>query len=635
MIVYPFGRAETPPRYNPHPAPPTLRNWLTVVPTKDPNLDISIVTYNSEGWLDAFFASLVGQKFALESVSLIIRDHRSSDGTAQKINDFISQYGSRFRKIEFEIGENVGFGSGHNENFKRCLNQFVLVTNVDLEFEETTLTTLLAEATQDDSRVASWECRQKPFEHPKDYSPTTGETLWSSSACVLFRVSALQAVGGYEPLLFLYGEDVDLSYRLRDHGYSLRYVPKATVWHHTYESAGQIKPLQFLGSTSANVLLRCRFGNLREVIQGFLMYLSLFLLKPKFKGQRRKLFVQFFKLIALAPRFLLSRRKSQENFPFRLWDYAMAREGAFYAYPKNRPATTPTVSVLVRTMPGCGARLKEAIASIVGQTYQQIQLVLVEDGGDSAKPLAEQLTESGRFVNLTYIPLPKSGRCKAGNAALAAAEGELICFLDDDDLFYSDHLEVLVDAWAAQPELGAVYGLAFEVQTQVLSHEKWIYKDLVHNLHHRQKFNRALLWHHNYMPIQTVLFRRDLYDQHGGFDEELDNLEDWNLWVRYSLKNDFLMVPKVTSLYRVPADANKAAERQEVLDNHYLIAQKKHSELKVEFSPPEILEIAQQLSRELYIGIIPIPKFRKLFLNHPILRPFYHLGRKIWNQWRT
>ena len=599
------------------------------------DLDISIVTYNSAKWLDAFFTSLVGQAFALESISLIVRDHRSSDGTVQKINDFIGQYGSRFRKIEFAIGENVGFGSGHNENFKHCLNQFVLVTNVDLEFEEATLATLMAEATRDDGAIASWECRQKPFEHPKDYNPITGETLWSSSACILFRVSALQAVGGYEPLLFLYGEDVELSYRLRDHGYRLRYVPKATVWHHTYESAGEIKPLQFLGSTSANVLLRCRFGTLREAAQGFLMYLALFFLKPQFQGQRRRLFVQFLKLVTLAPRFLLSRRKSQENFPFRLWDYAMTREGAFFAYPKNGPASTPTVSVLVRTMPGFGARLKEAITSIVGQTYQQIELVIVEDGGNSAQQLVEQLTKSNRFVKLTHLSIPKSGRCKAGNAALAAAKGELACFLDDDDLFYSDHLEVLVGAWTAQPELGAVYGLAYEVKTQVLSREEWIYKDLVHSLHHRQKFNRALLWHHNYMPIQTVLFRRDLYDQYGGFDEELDNLEDWNLWVRYSLKNDFLMVPKVTSLYRVPADAEKAVERQEILDNYYLIAQKKHSKIKVELSPPEILEIAQQLSRELYIGIIPITKLRNFFLTNPISRPFYHLGRRIWSHWRN
>jgi len=599
------------------------------------DLDISVVTHNSEKWLDAFFKSLLAQKLPLKAVSLLFRDNASSDGTVEKLRAFQSRHAADFKRIELDTGANTGFGAGHNANFKRCTSEFVLVTNVDLEFEPDTLTTLLAQAVRDDDKVASWECRQKPFEHPKDYHPVTTDTLWSSSACVLLRLSALQAIGGYEPMLFLYGEDVELSYRLRDNGYRLRYVPAATVWHHTYEEAAQVKPMQFLGSTLANVLLRCRYGRLRDIAQGFLMFFGLFFLRPQFPGQRRKLLAQFFKLMALTPRFLLSRHKSQEPFPFRMWDYAMAREGAFHAYPVGGPKQMPVVSVLVRTMPGCGGRLQEAVASIAGQTYQPIQLVIVEDGGDTATAFVEATRASQRFVEVRYVSLPKSGRCKAGNAALAAATGELICFLDDDDLFYADHLEVLVTAWADKPELGAVYGLAYEVRTEVISQEPWVYKDLVHSLHFRQAFNRALLWHHNYMPIQTVLFRRDLYEQYGGFDPELDNLEDWNLWVRYSLKNDFLMVPKVTSLYRVPADTQKATQRQEVLDNYYAIAQAKHAQLRLELSPPEVLQLAEQLSRELYIGVIPTSTLRKLFMNHPVLRRLYYPAKRAWSLWRA
>lgn len=602
---------------------------------QDNGLDISVVTHNSEKWLDAFFNSLLAQKLPSKDISLLLRDNASGDGTVEKIRAFQAEHAAQFKRIELDTGTNVGFGAGHNANFKRCISRFVLVTNVDLEFESDTLTTLLAQASQDAAQVASWECRQKPFEHPKDYHPVTGETLWSSSACVLLRLSAVQAIGGYEPMLFLYGEDVELSYRLRDNGYSLKYVPTATVWHHTYEEAAQVKPMQFLGSTLANVLLRCRYGHWRDVLQGLFMFLGLFLMRPQFPGQRQKLLGQFCKLMLLAPRFLLSRHKSQEPFPFRMWDYAMAREGAFHPYPPEGPKQTPLVSVLVRTMPGCGGRLNEAVASIAAQTYRLIQLVVVEDGGETAKAFTDEVRARQRFAEVTYIALPKSGRCKAGNAALAAAKGELIAFLDDDDLFYADHLEVLVTAWADKPELGAVYGLAYEVRTQVISQNPWVYKDLMHSLHFRQPFNRALLWHHNYMPIQTVLFRRDLYEQYGGFDSELDNLEDWNLWVRYSLKHDFMLVPKVTSLYRVPADTEKAAQRQGVLDDYYAIAQAKHAQLKVELSPPEILKLAEQLSRELYIGVIPTSALRKLIMTHPILRRLYYPAKRAWGLWRA
>jgi len=602
---------------------------------QDQFLDISVVTYNSSKWMERFIQSLLSQKLPLSQISLYFRDNGSTDPTVQTLNDIKAKFGSQFKSIEVAQGDNIGYGAGHNTNFAKCQNKFVLVTNVDLEFEADTLPTLLQVANQDPENIASWECRQKPYEHPKDYHPVTGETLWSSSACVLFRLSAIRHVGMYEQALFMYGEDVELSYRLRDRGFKLKYVPMASVWHHTYEEVAQVKPMQFLGSTLANVLLRCRYGTREEITQGFAMFLGLFALRPQFPGQRRRLVGQLFKLLWLAPKFLQTRKLSQEHFPFRMWDYAMAREGAFYPFPEKTPLHKPLVSVLVRTMPGCGGRLKEAVASIAAQTYQAIHLVVVEDGGQTAHAQLDDIKASGRFQEVTYEPLPKSGRCLAGNAALAAAKGELVCFLDDDDLFYADHLEVLVNAWSEKPELGAVYGLAYEVRTEIISQDPWIYKDHMHSLMFRQPFSRTLLWHHNFMPIQTVLFQRKLYEEYGGFDPELDNLEDWNLWVRYSLKHDFLMVPKVTSLYRVPASVDKALQRQAVLDDYYSKAQAKHAQLKIEISPPEILKMAEQLSRELYIGVIPSSWLRDKFLNTPLVNKLYYPAKRLWSLWRA
>ena len=355
-----------------------------------PVLTLSIVTYNSEKWLPAFFESLQKQDLPCDQIALCVLDNGSTDGTFAALQAQLTQPGSAlshcFASVQLHQGPNIGFGAGHNHNLALTQTPFFWVTNVDLEFEHDTLTTLLQTAQRDaaqapgeaGAKVAAWECRQKPYEHPKDYHPVTGETAWCSSACVLFKTDALKAVKGYEPLLFLYGEDVELSYRLRDRGFKLKYVPQASVWHHTYEEVAQVKPMQFLGSTLANVLLRCRYGTRAEIIQGFVMFFGLFALRPQFEGQRRRLVGQLFKLLWLAPKFLRTRKLSHEHFPFRMWDYAMAREGAFYPFPENAPAHKPLVSVLVRTMPGCGGRLKEAIASIAAQTYPAIHLVVVE-----------------------------------------------------------------------------------------------------------------------------------------------------------------------------------------------------------------------------------------------------------------
>ena len=437
-----------------------------------PRLDISVVSFRSAKWIDGFMCSLLWQRMPLSVIRLLVRDNGSTDDTCATWRRWKDSHGPQFAAFELDEGDNVGFGRGHNANLARSATPWMLVTNVDLEFEPDTLECLLERAIRADPRVASWECRQKPFEHPKHYHPVTGETLWSSSACVLFRTEALHAIGGYEPRIFLYGEDVEISYRLRDRGWLLHYVPRAVVWHHAYEHAGELKPAQFLGSCKANVLLRLRYGSRSQAMQGLLMYAALFLMPARIPAQRRRLFLQGLQILALSPHFLSTRHRSAGPFPFRMWDYEFTRHGAFHpALRRTDPAgatspasavdgSGPLVSVIVRTMAGRRSRLLEAVASVAQQTYRRVELVLVEDGSDTARALVDAWSLSGDFAGVRYQALAKSGRCVAGNAGLALATGSLMCFLDDDDLFYADHLETLVEAIQHQPDVGAVYGLA-------------------------------------------------------------------------------------------------------------------------------------------------------------------------------
>ena len=95
------------------------------------------------------------------------------------------------------------------------------------------------------------------------------------------------------------------------------------------------------------------------------------------------------------------------------------------------------------------------------------------------------------------------------------------------------------------------------------------------------------------------------------------------------------MVPKVTSIYRVPADTRKAVQRQAVLDDFYAKAQAKHAQLKVELTPPQVLELAERLSRELYIGLIPTAKVRSALMSRPWLQRLYYPAKKFWAKWRA
>ncbi|RKP50852.1 glycosyltransferase [Trinickia fusca] len=594
-----------------------------------PVIDVSIVTFNSERWIASFWRSLTTQRYPLDKISLLVRDNGSQDGTVNALRALIAEDGHRFAAVSVDAGENVGFGRGHNANIARGNAAFCLVTNVDLTFDSQGIENVVRTATTDDDRVAAWEFRQKPYEHPKCYDPVTLEVNWASSACVLFRRSAFEHVGGYEPRLFLYGEDVELSYRLRDHGYMLRYCVDAVCWHYTYETANELKPAQFFGSTLANVLLRLRYGTRPEVLAGLSMYLGLFLIPTPVPGRLKGLLAGLRKIARDGWYFLRTRKKSDIRFGFRGWDYEQSREGAFVEFGEL-PADAPLVSIIVRTCAGRVGKLQEAVRSVLHQTYPNIELVVVEDGSTQAQAFVSEVAASGSLAAVQYHPIAKAGRCVAGNVGLAAAKGVYACFLDDDDLLYADHIEVLAPRLAKRPDLAGIYSLAFQIDTEVISHDPWRYRDVGRYVAVREPFSRAAIWHHNLMPIQAILFRRDLFDRFGGFDVELDRLEDWDLWVRYCQKESYELIERVTSAYRVPARNDHASARLKELDDYYQKALRARDRMVVEMTPNEVIAYATELAKIMYPVAISRSRLRAIAARVPgiwTVRRLYLGGR--------
>lgn len=64
------------------------------------------------------------------------------------------------------------------------------------------------------------------------------------------------------------------------------------------------------------------------------------------------------------------------------------------------------------------------------------------------------------------------------------------------------------------------------------------------------------------------MFRRELFEQYGGFDESLDALEDWDLWMRYLTHASFAFAEKATSIYKVPADNESFVERDRFIGKY-------------------------------------------------------------------
>src|SRR5881394_4358 len=218
-------------------------------------VDLSIVTFRPDpALLQQLLASLAEPLSTPTRRRLFIQDNSPEPEVTHRILALPELAASElFDMVDIQRSEsNIGYGRAHNAAAARGSAPFVLLLNQDCVLEPGALDGLLAHAESDDPKVGAWELRQIPYEHPKDYDPVTLDTTWCSGAALLVRREAFMSVGGFDPRLFMYGEDVDLSWRLRAKGWRLGYRPRYAAVHRTYAYAHEVKPLQLFGSVLAN-----------------------------------------------------------------------------------------------------------------------------------------------------------------------------------------------------------------------------------------------------------------------------------------------------------------------------------------------------------------------------------------------
>ena len=159
------------------------------------------------------------------------------------------------------------------------------------------------------------------------------------------------------------------------------------------------------------------------------------------------------------------------------------------------------VSIVIRT---CNRPhiLKGALESVRKQTYRPIEVVVAEDGKNTAQKMLE---DEFADLNIQYVCTgERKGRTAVGNIALELSQGDYLNFLDDDDILFPEHVATLVDKLESG-DVQAAYTVAYESVVKYDA-KKQRYIEYKKRIRYRQKFNRLYLSVTNYIPIQSIIY---------------------------------------------------------------------------------------------------------------------------------
>lgn len=206
----------------------------------------------------------------------------------------------------------------------------------------------------------------------------------------------------------------------------------------------------------------------------------------------------------------------------------------------------PVVSVIVPTF-NRPRQLAQAVKSILGQTFADFEIIVVNDAGmDAASVLSAFHDNRIRYMRHEE----NQGLAAARNTGIRVARGTHIAYLDDDDIYYSDHLQTLIEAVRSSQYRFAYTDACRIHKVRQKSREVTIKRDVPYSI----DFERNLLLVKNITPVTCIMHEKSCCALAGYFDETLTSHEDWDLWIRMSRHFDFIHIKKVTCEYSWRAD---------------------------------------------------------------------------------
>lgn len=209
----------------------------------------------------------------------------------------------------------------------------------------------------------------------------------------------------------------------------------------------------------------------------------------------------------------------------------------------------PFISIIIPTY-NRPDQLVHAVKSVLEQTYTAFEAIVVNDCGIDVSKILKALNDH-RIVHIRHEK--NKGLAATRNTGIRAAKGKYIAYLDDDDEFYPDHIQTLVNELE-----NSNFKIAYTDGERRLYKERngelFLSNKLVK---HSSEFDPLKILTQNYIPVLCLMHEKSCLDHIGLFDETMRVHEDWDLWARLSLHFPFTHIKKTTCAYKIIVNAKK------------------------------------------------------------------------------
>jgi glycosyltransferase involved in cell wall biosynthesis len=363
--------------------------------------------------------------------------------------------------------------------------------------------------------------------HPKDslFSCLREDMYILPTATLMSRAAAV-ALGGFDEALSGY-EDDDLFLRMFRAGYDHAYIERPLARWRVYSTSSSYSPR----------MARSRMIFARKLMRDF---------------PDDVLNTRFFCRDLIVPRFLpqaiVEARKALRSGDQATIETCMADVESLRGLLSKESTTKLTykdflISVIIPLYNG-GEFIQEALESVLAQTVEPDEIIVVDDGStDDGPEIVQRMAQSHP---IRMIRKDNGGQSSARNVGIANAHGDLIALLDQDDIWYPNHIAVLLEPFVEgqSRNLGWTYSNLDRVDQDgsVLMRS---FLTCLPTVHPKRTLNDCLAQDMFVVPSATLVSRKAIQAV-GGFDETLSGYEDDDLYLRLfraGYHNEFVNEP--------------------------------------------------------------------------------------------